>query len=258
MKLGQLFLIIGLFLIQSCQQNTDATDEPATKKYNREEAASYNIQLGIAYLKQGNRPRAKRKLLLALAQAPDSADANASMAYFMEKIGEMDDAQSYYKKAMTLSAGSGAQLNNYGAFLCRRGKYQQAEDYFLKAVRDLQYEHTAGAYENAGLCALAIPDYPKATKYFAKALEQDPSRKQSLYELVKIEVKLEQINEAMTNIQKYPIPVLRDPQLLTLAVSVAHKAGKIELEADYQLRLKQLNTFSDNTGVKNDNDNDNG
>jgi len=256
LKLNQLVLIVALLLLQSCQQSNEAIDEPVSKKYNREEASSYNTQLGLAYLKQGDRPRAKRKLLMALAQAPDSPNANASMAYFMEKSGEISEAQSYYLKAMSLAPGNGAQLNNYGTFLCRRGQYQQAEAYFLKAVKDVQYENSAGAYENAGLCAMAIPDYTKATSYFAKALEQDPARKQSLYELVKIEMKLNHTNEAFSYLQKYPILSLRDPTLLKLAVDIAHKAGKIELEADYKQRLQQL---SDNIGViKNEYNSDNG
>jgi type IV pilus assembly protein PilF len=171
-------LLIAVSLLQSCQQ---AQNSPY------QEAALYNTQLGLAYLKQGDRPRAKRKLVTALAQAPNSPSVNAGLAYFMEKTGEMKRAAFYYRQAMLLAPGRGAQLNNYGAFLCRRGHYRAAETYFLKAVNDAQYEHTASAYENAGLCAMAIPDYPKAIHYFKKALEHDPLRKQSLNELVKIE-----------------------------------------------------------------------
>jgi type IV pilus assembly protein PilF len=49
--------------------------------------------------------------------------------------------------------------------------------------------NTAGAYENAGLCAAAIPDYSKAKTYFIKALKQDPQRKQARFELARIEIK---------------------------------------------------------------------
>ena len=161
------------------------------------------MQLGLAYLKQGDRPRAKRKLLTALAQAPDSPSVNAAMAYFMEKTGEINQATLYYKKAILAAPGRGAQLNNYGAFLCRRAQYREAQTYFLKAVNDAQYEYTAGAYENAGLCAAAIPDYPKAVQYFTKALEHDPSRKQSLDELVKIEIKRGHERQAQAILRQY-------------------------------------------------------
>lgn len=255
MKLHYLLIIICLLLLQSCQHNNAIKEESAVKKSKMIDAASYNTQLGMAYLAQGDRSRAKHKLLLALSQAPDSPNTNASMAYFMEKSGDVEKAQTFYKKAMAVAPGSGAQFNNYGAFLCRLGKYTDAEAYFLKAVKDMKYEHTAGAYENAGLCAMAIPDHVTATKYFAKALEQDPSREQSLYELVRLEVKQDHINEALTYLQKYPNLSLSDRTLLTMAADVAHKAGKIELEADYKQRLER---FSDQTGVKNEYNNNNG
>ena len=178
MMVRSICLLLAVSLLQSCQQAQNSSYQ---------EAALYNTQLGLAYLKQGDRPRAKRKLVTALAQAPDSPSVNAGLAYFMEQTGEMKRAAFYYRQAMLLAPGRGAQLNNYGAFLCRRGHYRVAETYFLKAVNDAQYEHTASAYENAGLCAMAIPDYPKAMHYFRKALEHDPLRKQSLNELVKIE-----------------------------------------------------------------------
>lgn len=255
MKLRYLLPVISLLLLQSCQHNDEATDAHPAREVKPTEAATYNAQLGLAYLKQGNRSLAKHKLLMALSQAPDAPGVNASMAYFMEKTGEMDKAQVYYQKAMSLAPKSGAQLNNYGAFLCRRGQYTEAESYFLKAVNDIEYEHTAGAYENAGLCAMAIPDYAKATSYFSKALEQDPSREQSLYELVNLEKKQGHFNEALAYLQKYPNLSLQDRTLLIMAVDVAHQAGKTELEADYKIRL---HSFSDNTGEKNEYNTNNG
>jgi type IV pilus assembly protein PilF len=255
LKLRYLLPILSLLLLQSCKQNDSAIEEHRAKEPKLNEAAAYNSQLGLAYLKQGNRSRAKHKLLLALSQAPDSPSVNASMGFFMEHTGEMDNAQKYYQKALTAAPNSGAQLNNYGAFLCRRGKYSEAEGYFLKAVNDVEYEHTAGAYENAGLCAMAIPDPAKAKHYFSKALEQDPSREQSLYELVNLEMKQARFSEALAYLQKYPELSLRDRALLAKGVEVAHQAGNTEVEADYKLRLSN---FSDNTGEKNEYNNNNG
>ena len=244
-----LALCMGLLLLTSCQHNAALKKEEPTaiKNTKLSAAASYNTQLGLAYLNQGDRSRAKKKLFLAMSQDPNSANAIAAMAYFMEKSGDMDNAQAYYKKAMAMAPGVGAQLNNYGAFLCRRGQYRQADEYFLKAVKDIEYAHTAGAYENAGLCAMAIPDYVIAEKYFEKALEQDPSREQSLYELVSLEVKQDHIKEALSYLQKYPALSQQNHTMLTMAVDVAHKAGNIEMEADYRLRL---HNFSEKTGGK--------
>jgi len=248
-------MMFALLMLQGCQPSEEAKDQINNKNPQLDEAATYNAQLGLAYLKQGDRARAKRKLFLALSQAPKSPNAHASMAYFMEQCGSIGDAHLYYKKAIALSHSSGSQLNNYGAFLCRQGQYRQAEQYFLKAVKDMEYEHTAGAYENAGLCVMAIPDEKKAALYFAKALEQDPSREQALYELADIEIKQGHHQDALTLLQKFPNLSLNDKTLLSMAANMAHKTGKIDLEAEYQTRI---HNFVDKTGEKNEYNSSNG
>jgi type IV pilus assembly protein PilF len=248
-KLQHVLPIIGLLFLQSCHNNNTESKELAVKEPRLSEAATYNARLGLAYLKQGNRSLAKHKLLLALSQAPSSPTVTASMAYFLEQSGEIDRSKVYYLKAISLAPKSGAQLNNYGAFLCRQGQYRQAEEYFLKAINDNKYENTAGAYENAGLCVMAIPNHQKAEYYFNKALEYDPEREQSLYELVSMELKQDHVEESLAYLKKYPSLALSNRTLLSMAVNVAHKAGNTELEADYRNRL---HNFSDNTGEKNE------
>lgn len=211
-------LTIIFLTLQSCRHTQEIT--------RQQDAAMYNTQLGLAYLNQGDRVLAKRKLLMALKQAPNSPNVNGSMAYFMEKTGDWDKAGYFYRNALLLAPGRGAQLNNYGAFLCRRGHYKLAEHYFLLAVNDSQYEHTAAAYENAGLCAMAMPNLHKAETYFKKALMQDPSRRQSLSELVRIELKQGKADVAWKQLQKYPLIVSRDATLSKLAVEVARKANR--------------------------------
>lgn len=163
-----LIMLLTIFL-SACQ-----TEAPSTSAYNPK-ASAYNMQLGLGYLKQGNRQRAKQKLLTAVAQAPNSPYANEALAYYFEKTQEINQAEYYYQKAIQLAPKTGAILNNYGTFLCRQKQYQEAFNYFLKAVSDPEYLNTALAYENAGICAEAAHDSSAAKAYFKKALEQDPS-----------------------------------------------------------------------------------
>lgn len=250
--------LAAVLFLQSCQHSMESKREKKISDEKLSEAASFNTQLGLAYLKQGNRPRAKRKLLTALELAPDSPDVNAAMAYLLEKTGDMVEAKNFYKKALALAPNSGAQLNNYGTFLCRSGNYKEAERYFLKAVSDVHYVHSSGAYENAGLCATAIPDYAKAELYFSKALEQDPHRKQSLVELVTIELKENKPSKALEYLQKYPEIALNDSILLSMSVDAAHRLGKTELEAQYTERLSKNKNNADYAGEEYEYDNANG
>lgn len=244
-------------LLQACQ-HTKINQVQSNKKTDLSKAATYNVQLGLGYLKQGDRPRAKKKLLTALEQDPNSPDANAAIAYYFEQTSELEQSRRYYLKAVSLSSNGGAQLNNYGAFLCRQGEYKKAETYFLKAVKDEHYVHTAGAYENAGLCALAVPDYDNAKLYFTSALNQDPSRRVSLYELVKLESKMGHDAEALALLQKSPDLVLTDKIFLSLAKDIASKAGKYDIAAEYESSFNKMDPHTDNSGVNNEHNTLNG
>ncbi len=251
--LNCLFILTCIFL-QSCAHN-GINENAGLKKTDLSKAASYNVQLGLGYLKQGDRPRAKKKLLTALEQEPKSPDVNSAIAYYFEQTSEQEQAEKYYLKAISLAGNAGAQLNNYGAFLCRKGDYKKAEYYFLKAVNDLQYIHTAGAYENAGLCALSAANKSKAKLYFIKALNQDPARKMSFYELVKLEYNQGHHAQAFALVQKHPDLVLGDSVLLSLARDVSKKVGQQHIANEYDRTMKQMDTNRTNGGEHNEHNN---
>ncbi|MDP3560125.1 MAG: type IV pilus biogenesis/stability protein PilW, partial [Legionellaceae bacterium] len=143
-------------------------------------------------------------------------------------------------KALQLAPESGAHLNNYGTFLCRTGKYQEADAFFVKATQDVHYVNTALAYENAGLCAENFGDKIKSAAYFEKALIQDSQRKQSLYELVHMYLQQDQLEQALQWLQKYPDTSFADPACLALAVEVSQRLGKEDLLTLYKSRLKNI------------------
>lgn len=238
-KAGKYFFIVICILIQSCQPKS-INSEVHNPKKDLNKAALLNVQLGLGYLKQGDRPKAKKKLLTALDEAPKSAEAHAAMAYYLEQTNEIKQSKTYYLKAIALAEEKGAQLNNYGAFLCRHGAYDKAETYFLNATKEPRYLNTGSIYENIGLCSLAAGNYEKATFYLSKALEHDPSKKTALYELIKLEQKKTQYKNALFMLQKYPDLVLNDKIMLTLAIQVASQAGQEKIAADYALSFADL------------------
>lgn len=248
-----MFFLLFFLLLQSCQ--TVSSKEKSTAEHSQAETVYYNVQLGLAYLKKGDMPRAKKKLLDALDRQPNSAEANGAMAYFLEKTADTEGAEHYYKKALVLANHKGSELNNYGAFLCRQGRYVQAEEYFLRATRDEYYLHSAGAFENAGLCALAVPDEEKARGYFEKALKQDPNRSQSLYELVCLEIKNKRPQQAFAYLQGHE-GLLTNATLLNLAIKAAHQAGQHDAESHYKTSLNRFNS-AQNSGDNNEHDNNN-
>ena len=173
-------LLFCLALV-ACGSKQD-TQNPGT---NNLEASQINVRLGLGYLQQGNYPRAKEKLLLA-AQQNSSQQSYGALAYYYERTKDNKLAADYYQKAIALNVKSGAPHNNYGAYLCRIGEYTAAEQQFQLAVADPKYINSASAYENAGLCALLIPDKTKAEMYLKKAIQQNPRLPKALHELAQL------------------------------------------------------------------------
>lgn len=239
--------------MQACKNQPASAEEIPEKKINLKQAALYNSQLGLAYLEKGHVPRAKKKLLIALEQDPASADVHAALGYFFEHTKNRDMAKKHYVKAITLAPNSGAQMNNYGAFLCEQGNYTEAETWFMKAVQDIHYLNTAAAYENAGFCAVKANNFVKAEIWLLKALEQDSGRRKALYKLVKIKSDKNKYEEALTYLQKYPDLTLSDKLLVALAKEVAQKANNSALAAYYLQYYKKFDQHAHNGGVNNDN-----
>jgi len=175
-------LLIACASTKSPEENNEAEQSVKTAKIN--------AQLGMAYLEIGNIHRAKQKLLLALQENSTIPEPWYSMGFFMEKTGNKEEAQKYYLKAVQIAPNRGDSHNNYGTFLCRNGHYSESIQHFLMAVKDASYLDSAGAYENAGTCAMKMHDNQQAKAYFKQALVEDPERESALYKMAELNYKL--------------------------------------------------------------------
>ena len=203
------------------------------------QASDVNVKLGLAYLQNGDVQRAHQKLLLAEQQAPGSLQAQGAMGYFLETTGNLSSADAYYRRAIALNPKSGAAQNNYGTFLCRRGRYSEADQHFLLALQDPTYLNTAQVYENAGLCAMQIPDARKAMGYFTQAITQDPKRALSWLELGRISYQTKSYQQAQQYLDHY-MQLVKEPTAtaLWLGAVLARALGNPIAAGSYTLMLQ--------------------
>lgn len=202
--------IICLFALTGCYSIARGTDKQSDSNKHNQRFADINVQLGVGYMQQGNMPLAKQKLLTALASAPDWTPALEAMAYYYQVTGEADKAQDYYLQALKTAPKKGSTLNNYGAFLCKQGRYRESLDYFQRAASDENYLKLAEVFENAGLCASKIPDYKLAEFYLNKAQQQDPSRILLLLDLADVTYQQKKYREALNYLNNYAVKAQLD------------------------------------------------
>lgn len=213
-------------------------EEDNGKKTDYRKVANINVQLGLGYLSQSDFPRAKKKLFYALSLAPKSPGVVGAVAYYFEKTKQAEKAEKYYLQALQLS-NYGAEQNNYGAFLCRQKRYAEANRYFMKATKDVKYLNTAGAYENAGLCALERKDMKHAKTYFVEALEHDPRRETSVLALMKIYNQEKAFDKTLAVMDKYELVASMQPGPIYLSYLAAKGLGKAKAAQGYAWILKK-------------------
>ena len=119
-------------------------------------ASQTRLELGMAYLSQGNMDAAKQNLQKAADSAPDDYRTQLGMALYEQKTGDQKAAQSRYQQALKLAPQNGTVLNNYGAFLCSLGQYVPAQQQFSAAANAPDYGQVADSLENAGYCLSLI------------------------------------------------------------------------------------------------------
>lgn len=236
-----LFMSFSMLLV-GCQAST--TSETANSTINGQPpnlklAAQYNVQLGVSYLQQGDLPRAKQKLLLATEQDPESVAAWNGMAYYMQTVGDNASADKAYQKALALKPKQGDTLNNYGVFLCQQGKPKAAINYFQDATHDPAYVTTAQAYENAGLCALKIPNSSLATTFFTKALANDPRLPTANLELAQLAWQNHDVTRAQYYLKRYNRLAKPSSSSLWLTMELAKQQGNKTLVNQAARELKQ-------------------
>lgn len=242
MRYWVVLILTSFVLLNGCASHVSTSPAPSSsiKVANNPKASTYNVQLGVGYLKQGNYDLAKEKLTLALQQDPKSSTANSAMGYFLEKTGDYSRAEDYYKQAISLSntSDAGSAVNNYGTFLCRRGQYQAAQEQFLKAAIDPNYLTPGKAYENAGLCALLIPDTKQAINYFQEALQKNPNLPNSMLQLAQLYYSNGDYKNSYKYLERYLQKNSPTAASLWLGIRLANQRNDVNSAATFAVLLK--------------------
>ena len=184
MNINHLAIIIcsfTIFSISGCATTINGNPDPKPK-----DAAKYNARLGAEYLRKGRMKLADEKLKKALEQNPRSADAHHYFAILQQALGQTDQAQKHFTKAVKYSPDNPEINNNFGSFLCKHKKYSAAESHFQVAIKDPLYSTPAFALTNAGVCAHDAGQLSKAESYLDKALKKQANFSPALYATAKL------------------------------------------------------------------------
>lgn len=226
--------IVALLMLSSCA--TSPGD--ASRGGDSRTPAEVNTQLGMEYMREGMYAESLEKLKKALVQDPRLPAAHASIAVLYERLGENDLADKHYRRAYDLKPDDPLVLNNYGQYLCRTGRLDEADRMFSKALQDPLYRNPAVVLTNAGLCAEKRPDLDLAEKYFRQALEKDPAFPPALRQMVRITFARQQHLATRAYLQRLLAVAPLTPEFLWIGVRAESALGDNNASSSYALQLK--------------------
>jgi type IV pilus assembly protein PilF len=235
--------IAALLTVTGCATSGSTGNSPTISQQQAsidrpDTLAETNVKLGIGYLQQGQKELALSRLQRALQLDPNLPSAHNAIAILYDQLGEEGLAAQHYQRAVSLDPQDSRAHNNYGRFLCNRNEYAAAEEQFLLAVKNPFYETPDLAYENAGLCALRVPDLPKGEEYFRTALKLNPKLPSSLYQMASIHFNRSDYLPARAYLQRYENVAKPTAATLWLGIRIERVLGDKNAEASYAVALR--------------------
>jgi type IV pilus assembly protein PilF len=203
------------------------------------DAAAYNVQLGIAYMNQGDLAHAKEKLDRALSQDSGSADVHSARGMLFERMGDAGKADAEFRAALRIAPQDPQVINNYAVYLCQSGRTDEGVKRFLEAAHNALYHTPWAAYTNAGVCLRAAKRDDEARANFEQALQVRPNFGEAAFQLAGLDFQRGQLVAARTRIDGYLGAFDATPDLLLLGVRVARAQGD-RLAAQRYARKLQL------------------
>lgn len=219
----------------------------STRDKKKGDASNYNMQLGMAYLNQGDLGLAKEKLDRAVAENPGDPNVHSAMAMLQDRLGHPDQADKEFKTALSLGPRSPDVLNNYAVMLCRTGRVDDGVKAFEEAAHNALYRTPEAAYTNAGVCLRGAKRDTQAAMSFRRALNVKPNFAEAAYQLADLDFRRGEIESARETVDQYIGAFEPTADLLLIGVQIARKQGDRVAEEKFARKLRMDFPSSDQT-----------
>jgi len=232
MKKAVWILIILSTFVTACGKQVDVRDTADGK------LGKIYLDLGIAYLQEDKYIESMDSLKKSVDYNPEDANVYSALALLNDRLDQSDEAESNYEKAIDLDEVNSQIRNNYGAFLCARGRYKEAYAQYQVALENPLYNTPEYAYTNAGLCAARSKDLKKAETEFRSALQKNPRFPIALFQMAQLSYQKGKMMQARAYLQRYSEVSRPNPSSLWLSIRVEKELGDLDAVSSQSLLLK--------------------
>jgi type IV pilus assembly protein PilF len=215
----------------------DATGELGQIKPVSNPADVY-IQLAVEYLRNNTYSVALQNAKKAVIVSPDYATAHNVLGVVYQRIGEREQAEKHFRKAVALDPRDPFALNAYGGFLCAGKRFDEADAMFRRALENPLYQTPWVALTNAGMCAAQAGRRDQAEAYLRKGLQANGKFAPALLKMADISYEQGNMLSARAYLQRYAEVAEPTAESLWLGIRAERALGDRDQEASYSLLLR--------------------
>ena len=237
-SLSRLLAGLALCLLAGCVTSTKDGGKPLKEESQEYQAAKYNIQLGTAYLQQGNYALAREKLERSLKQNPKDPDVHTSLGLLYDRTGDPKLADKHFREALRLAPDKPDISNNYAIYLCKNGRVDEGVARFAAVATNKYYRTPEVALTNAGVCLRGAKRLDEAEQKFAGAIRARPNYSEATVQLATLHLERNKLPEARQVVDVYLNAFKPNPDVLLTAVSVARASKDKMSEEKYSRTLR--------------------
>ena len=237
---GSIRLVVGFLccMLAACVTHTKDGGKPLKDEDPQDAAAKYNVQLGTAYLQQGNYALAKEKLERSLKQNPKDPDVHTSLGLLYDRTGDSKLADRHFREALRLAPEKPDVSNNYAIYLCKNGRVDEGVERFTAVANNKFYRTPEVALTNAGVCLRAARRLDEAEQKFVGAIKARPNYSEATVQLASLHLERNQVADARKVVDTYLNAFKPQPDVLYSAVTVARAARDRMSEEKYSRALR--------------------
>ena len=203
-------------------------------------SAKIHTELAASYFERKQYSIALQEIDIALKANSYYAPAFNVRGLIHLTLREDQLAEADFQHGLKLDDTDSITHNNYGRFLCQRGREAEAIPQFLEAVKNPLYTTPELALVNAGECSAKLGKVADAEEYFERALVRAPNLPDALYGLADLNYAKHDFAGAKSYFLKFSQSVIElTPGQLWLAVRIERKIGDRNSEQSYALQLQK-------------------
>jgi type IV pilus assembly protein PilF len=237
----RLAAILSLGLLAACAQTPAPSSSTAAELSSSadNQRAQVHTELAAHYYARGQYGVALSELRIALEDSPRYAPAYNMLGLVHVELREYPEAEANFRRAIELQANYSDVRNNFGYFLCQRGRHAEGLAQFDLALKNPLYASPDKALANAGACSVAMGDQTRAEDYLQRALARTPNHPVALQAMAELYFQRGHYLGARNALLKLAEQHDLDAAGLWLGVRIERKLGDRAAEASYGAQLRR-------------------